>query len=80
MPGWRLAAGGNALVRTRKLSQPGAAARFAAHVAKRAAAQGRPVTLGVTPHQVTLHLQRPSRKGIDMALIDFARQLDGHEP
>ena len=31
---------------------------------------------GVTAHQVTLTLQRPSRNGIDMALINFARQLD----
>lgn len=76
MPGWRLTADGNALVRTRKFGQPGAAARFAASVADRAAAQGQPAILGVTAYQVTLTLQRPSRKGIDMALINFARQLD----
>lgn len=76
MPGWRLRADGNALVRTRKFSQPDAAARFAATVADLAAAQGQPALLGVTAHQVTLTLQRPTRNGIDMALIDFARQLN----
>jgi pterin-4a-carbinolamine dehydratase len=76
MPGWRLVSGGNALARTRKLFQPGAAAQYAAYVADLAAVHGQPVILGVTAHQVTLTLQRPSRKGIDMALIDFARQLD----
>jgi pterin-4a-carbinolamine dehydratase len=75
MPGWRLMAGGNALVRTRKFAQPGAAAQFAADVADLAAGQGQPAILGVTAHQVTLTLQRPSRNGIDMALIHFARQL-----
>jgi len=76
MPGWRLASGGNALARTRKLSQPGAAAKYAAYVADLAAAHGQPVILGVTAYQVTLTLQRPSHKGIDMALINFARQLN----
>jgi hypothetical protein len=76
MPGWRLTADGNALVRTRKFSQPGMAAQHAACMADLAAAQGQPAILGVTKHQVTLTLQRPSRNGIDMALIDFARQLD----
>jgi pterin-4a-carbinolamine dehydratase len=76
LPGWRLTAGGNALVRTRKFSQPGAAAQFAAYVADLAVGQGQPAILGVTAHQVTLTLQRPSRKGIDMALINFARQMD----
>jgi pterin-4a-carbinolamine dehydratase len=76
MPGWRLTAGGNALGRTRKFSQPGAAAQFAADVADLAAGQKQPAILGVTAHQVTLTLQRPSRNGIDMALINFARQLD----
>ena len=41
-----------------------------------AAAHGQPVILGVTAYQVTLTLRRPSRKGIDMALLDFARQID----
>jgi pterin-4a-carbinolamine dehydratase len=76
LPGWRLTAGGNALVRTRKFGQPGDAARFAAHVADLAAGQGQPAILGVTARQVTLTLQRPSRNGIDRALIHFARQLD----
>jgi pterin-4a-carbinolamine dehydratase len=76
LPGWRLTAGGNALVRTRKFSQPEASAQFAADVAELAAGQGQPAILGVTAHQVTLTLQRPSRNGIDRALIHFARQLD----
>ena len=76
MPGWRLTAGGNALVRTRKFIQPGAAAQFAGYVADLAAGQGQPAILGVTAYQVTLTLQRPSRKGIDRTLIHFARQLD----
>ena len=75
MPGWRLAAGGNGLIRTRKFSQPGEAARFAASVAELTTAHGRPALLGVTAYEVTLTLQRPSRNGIDMALIDLARQL-----
>jgi pterin-4a-carbinolamine dehydratase len=75
MPGWRLASGGNALARTRKFSQPGTAARYAADVTDLAAAHGQPVVLGVTAYQVTLTLQRPSHKGIDRALINFARQL-----
>lgn len=76
LPGWRLTAGGNALVRTRKFIQPGAAAQFAAHVADLAAGQGQPAILGVTTHQVTLTLQRWSRNGIDRTLLNFARQLD----
>jgi len=76
LPGWGLTAGGQALGRTRKFSQPGAAAQFAADVADLAVGQRQPAILGVTAHQVTLTLQRPSRNGIDMALINFARQLD----
>ena len=76
MPGWRLVSGGNALACKRRFREAGAAARFAASVTDRAAAHGQPVILGVTGYQVTLTLRRPSRKGIDMALIDFARQID----
>jgi hypothetical protein len=76
MPGWSLAPDGNALVRTRKLFQPGAAARYAARVAGLAGAAGQPVVLGVTAHQVTLTLRRPCHRGIDMSLIHFARRLD----
>ncbi len=75
MPGWRLVAGGNGLARVRKFTQAGAAAQWAGHIADLAAAEGHVVTLGVTPYQVTLLLQRPRRDGIDMPLLDFARQL-----
>src|SRR3954469_9141266 len=76
LPGWRLTAGGNALVRTRKFSEPDATAQFAADVGGLAAGQREPAILGVTAYQVTLTLRRPSRNGIDRALINFARQLD----
>lgn len=75
MPSWRLVAGGNALARTRKFTQPGAAAKWAAHIADLIATERHAVTLGVTVNRVTLLLQRPSRNGIDMPLLDFARQL-----
>jgi pterin-4a-carbinolamine dehydratase len=75
MPGWRLVAGGNALARTRKFTQPGAAAKWAGFIADLTATERHAVTLGVTASQVTLLLQRPSRKGINMPLLDFARQL-----
>jgi hypothetical protein len=35
----------------------------------------RRVILGVTGYLGTLTLQRPGRKGIDMALTDLARQI-----
>jgi len=75
MPGWRLVAGGNALARTRKFTQAGAAAKWAAFIVDLAATEIHAVTLTVTANQVTLLLQRPSRRGIDMPLLDFARQL-----
>jgi pterin-4a-carbinolamine dehydratase len=75
MPGWRLVTGGNALTRTRKFTQPGAAAKWAAYIAELAATERHAIHLQVTANQVTLQLQRPSRKGIDMPLLDFARQL-----
>jgi pterin-4a-carbinolamine dehydratase len=75
MPGWRLVAGGNALARTRKFTQAGAAAKWAAFIADLAATELHAIHLGVTANQVTLLLQRPSRRGIDMPLLDFARQL-----
>jgi len=75
MPGWRLVAGGNALARTRKFTQAGAAAKWAAFIADLAATERHAVTLSVTANRVTLLLQRPSRNGIDMPLLDFARQL-----
>jgi len=75
MPNWRLVAGGNGLARTCKFTQPGAAAKWAAYIADLAATERHAVTLTVTANKVTLLLQRSSRNGIDMPLLDFARQL-----
>jgi len=75
MPGWRLAARGNALARTRKFTQAGAAAKWAAFIAGLAATERHAIHLVVTANQMTLLLQRPNRRGIDMPLLDFARQL-----
>jgi pterin-4a-carbinolamine dehydratase len=76
MPGWRLMEEGNALVRTRRFTQLGEAAKFAARVAAQATRESHRVSLCATGGQVTLTLQRPNRNGIDMPLLDFARQLD----
>lgn len=75
MPGWRLQSSGNALGRTRAFTQPGAAAKWAAFVADLAATERHGVVLGISGNRVSLRLQRPRRNGIDMALLDFARQL-----
>jgi pterin-4a-carbinolamine dehydratase len=75
MPNWRLVAGGNALSRTCKFTQAGAAAKWAAYVADLAATERHAVTLSVTANRVTVLLQRPGRNGIDMPLLDFARQI-----
>ena len=75
MPGWRLAAGGNALARTRKFTQAGVAAKWASFVTDLAATERHAIHLVVTANQVTLLLQRSNRNGIDMPLLDFARQL-----
>lgn len=75
MAGWRLVARGNALATTRRFTQAGAAAKWAAFVADLAATERHAITLGVTASRVTLLLQRPSRNGINMPLLDFARQL-----
>jgi len=75
MPNWRLVAGGNGLYRTCKFTQAGAAAKWAAYIADLAATERHAVTLSVTANRVTLLLQRPSRNGIDMPLLDFARQI-----
>ena len=75
MPGWRLAAGGNALLMTRSFTAAGEAAKLAAFVAALAAAEPHALTLGVTAHRVTLRLQRSNRNGIDRPLLDFARRI-----
>jgi pterin-4a-carbinolamine dehydratase len=75
MPGWRLVARGNGLARTRTFTQAGAAAKWASFVTDLAATERHAVTLGVTANRVTLLLQRPSRNGINLPLLDFARQL-----
>jgi pterin-4a-carbinolamine dehydratase len=75
MPGWRLVSKGNALARTRTFTQAGAAAKWASHISDLMATERHAVTLAVTANRVTLLLQRPGRKGIDMPLLDFARQL-----
>jgi pterin-4a-carbinolamine dehydratase len=75
MPNWRLVAGGNGLARICKFTQPGAAAKWASYIADLAATERHAVTLTVTANRVTLLLQRPSRNGIDMPLLDFARQI-----
>lgn len=75
MPGWRVLAGARGLGRTRRFNHTLAAAKFAAWVAELGAVEGHAVTLGIFGNRVTLALQRPSRHGISMALIDFARQL-----
>jgi|SRR6476661_5622647 len=75
MPNWRLVADGNALYRVCRFTQAGAAAKWAAFIADLAATERHAVTLGVTANRVTVLLQRPSKNGIDMELLDFARQL-----
>jgi hypothetical protein len=75
MPSWRLGAGGNGLVQARKFTQAGAAGKWAAFIAGLTATECHAVTLGITASRVTLLLQRPNRNGIDMPLLDFARQL-----
>src|SRR4051812_39769127 len=75
MPGWRLVSSGNALARTRTFTQPGAAAKWASYVADLAATERHGVTLGVSGKRVILRLQRPRRNGINLELLDFARQL-----
>lgn len=75
MPNWRLVADGNALSRTRRFTQAGTAAKWAAYIAGLTATERHAVTLGITAGRVTLLLQRPSRSGIDMPLLDFAHQI-----
>jgi pterin-4a-carbinolamine dehydratase len=75
MPGWRALSRARGLCRSRRFNQPLAAAKFAAWVAELASAEGHAVTLGVRGCHVSLVLQRPSRNGISLALLDFARQL-----
>jgi pterin-4a-carbinolamine dehydratase len=76
LPGWELAARGNALSLSRKFAQPGVAAKFAAFVAELSAVESHAVTLGITAHRVSVRLQRQSRNGIDPALLAFARQIN----
>lgn len=75
MLGWRLTARGHGIARTRTFTQAGAAAKWAAFVADLAATERHAVTLAITANRVTVLLQRPSRNGINMPLLDFARQL-----
>jgi pterin-4a-carbinolamine dehydratase len=75
MPGWRLSPAGNSLLRTQKFAQPGEAASFASTIAALSMGATFVLTLGVSAHRVTLRLQRPNRNGIDMPLLDFARQI-----
>jgi len=75
MPGWRALARARGLGRTRRFNQPLAAAKFAAWVAELASAEGHAVTVGVCGSRVSLVLQRRSRNGISLALLDFARQI-----
>ena len=75
MPSWRLVAGGNGLYQTCRFTQAGTAAKWAAFIADLAATERHAVTLGVTANRMTVLLQRPGRNGIDMALLDFARQI-----
>ena len=75
MPGWRALAKARGLGRTRRFNQPMAAAKFAAWVTELASAEGHAVTVGIYGSRVSIALQRPSRNGISMALLDFARQI-----
>jgi pterin-4a-carbinolamine dehydratase len=75
MPDWRLSPAGNALLLTRKFAQAGEAASLAAAVAALSMGETHVLTLGVSAYRVTLRLQRPSRNGIDMPLLDFARRI-----
>jgi hypothetical protein len=75
MPGWRLSAGGNALLMTRSFTAAGEAAKLAAFIAALGAAECHALTLGVTAYRVTLRLQRSNRSGIDRPLLDFARRI-----
>ena len=75
MPGWKPLSQYRALTRTRNFRQPQAAARFAAFAFELAAMESQALTLGITGGRVTLTVERRSRNGITMPLIDFARQL-----
>jgi pterin-4a-carbinolamine dehydratase len=75
MPGWEPLSEYRALSRTRQFRQPRAAARFAAFAFELAAMEGQALTLGITGGRVTLTVERRNRDGINMPLIDFARQL-----
>ncbi len=75
MPSWRLVAGGNGLFRTCRFTQAGEAGKWAAFIADLTATERHAAALGITANRVTVLLQRRGRNGIDMALLDFARQL-----
>ena len=75
MPGWKPLSEYQALSRTRDFRQPQAAARFAAFAFELAAMERQALTLGITGGRVTLTVERRGRNGINMPLIDFARQL-----
>jgi pterin-4a-carbinolamine dehydratase len=75
MPGWKPLSQYKALSRTRHFRQPQAAARFAAFAFELAAMESQALTLGITGSRVTLTVERRNRNGINMPLIEFARQL-----
>ena len=75
MPGWRAMSQYQALTRTRQFRQPQAAARFAAFAFELAAMESQALTLGIAGGRVSLTVERRNRNGIDMPLIEFARQL-----
>jgi pterin-4a-carbinolamine dehydratase len=75
MPGWKALSEYRALSRTRHFRQPQAAARFAAFAFELAAMESQALTLGIIGCRVTLTVERRNRNGINMPLIEFARQL-----
>jgi pterin-4a-carbinolamine dehydratase len=75
MPGWEARSEFKALGRSRQFRQARAAARFAAFAFELAAMEGQALTLGINGGRVDLTVERRSRDGINMPLIDFARQL-----
>jgi len=75
MPGWEPRLEFKALSRTRHFRQARAAARFAAFAFELAAMEGQALTLGINGGRVDLTVERRTQDGINMPLINFARQL-----
>lgn len=75
MPGWKAVSRFRALSRTRLFTHPQAAARFAGFASELAAMEGHALTLGISGNRVALTVERRNRNGINMPLIEFARQL-----